>query len=200
MDKEYFTKQLSVIAEMNNVEIPGEILEEIINISSFRIVRKGETIRLAGDDTKTAGLVLNGLLRCYYVDGEGNDITRGFAISGSLCLDEGMFGYEESIVTWEVLEEAIVMTFDVSKMKDIINSNIQMLRVYSTLLERAVRYKIYRENGFLVENATERYLHFKKLYPEICNQVKQYYIASYLGIQPESLSRIRKSLKDAGPQ
>ena len=49
------------------------------------------------------------------------------------------------------------------------------------LLENALRYKIYRENGFLVENATERYIHFKKLYPTICESVKQHYVATYLG-------------------
>ena len=63
-------------------------------------------------------------------------------------------------------------------------------------LENALRYKIYRENGFLVENATQRYIHFKKLYPMICESVKQHYVATYLGIAPESLSRIKKALKE----
>ena len=52
------------------------------------------------------------------------------------------------------------------------------------------------ENGFLVENATDRYIHFKKLYPMICETVKQHYVATYLGIAPESLSRIKKALKE----
>lgn len=61
-----------------------------------------------------------------------------------------------------------------------------------SLDEGILRYKIYRENGFLVENATERYIHFKKLYPKICESVKQQYVATYLGITPEYLSRIKK--------
>lgn len=75
--------------------------------------------------------------------------------------------------------------------------NDELKNVYIMLLENALRYKIYRENGFLVENATERYLHFKKLYPTICEKVKQHHLASYLGIAPESLSRIRKALKES---
>lgn len=47
------------------------------------------------------------------------------------------------------------------------------------------------------QNATERYLHFKELYPQLCVNVKQQYIATYLGITPESLSRIRRSIKEA---
>ena len=47
-----------------------------------------------------------------------------------------------------------------------------------------------------MNNATERYLQFKKDYPELVNRVKQTYISTYLGIAPESLSRIRKALKE----
>lgn len=149
-----------------------------------------------GEETKTAALVLNGICRAYYVDGDGNDITRGFSIPGTLCMDEGLFGYRESIVTWETLEETTLMFFDIQKMKKLIYENNQLKDVYIMLLENALRYKIYRENGFLVENATERYIHFKKLYPTICESVKQHYVATYLGIAPESLSRIKKALKE----
>lgn len=47
-----------------------------------------------------------------------------------------------------------------------------------------------------MNNATERYLQFKKDYPELVNRVKQTYISTYLRIAPESLSRIRKALKE----
>ena len=112
-------------------------------------------------------------------------------------MDEGLFGYPESIVTWETLEETIIMIFDVAMMKKIIIENDVLKNTYIMLLENALRYKIYRESGFLIENATERYVHFKKRYPKICESVKQHYIASYLGIAPESLSRIRKALKES---
>ncbi|MGN0610522.1 MAG: hypothetical protein ACI4JI_01950 [Ruminiclostridium sp.] len=81
-------------------------------------------------------------------------------------------------------------------MKKLIYENDDLKKAYIYLLENALRYKIYRENGFLVENATERYVHFKKLYPQICGKVAQRHIATYLGIAPESLSRIRKAMKE----
>ena len=68
--------------------------------------------------------------------------------------------------------------------------------MYISLLENALRYKLYRENGFLVESASERYIHFRKQYPQICSEVAQHHLATYLGIAPESLSRIRKALKE----
>ena len=83
---------------------------------------------------------MNGICRAYYVDGDGNDITRGFSIPGTLCMDEGLFGYRESIVTWETLEETTLMFFDIQEMKKIIYDNNQLKDVYIMLLE----------NGFLV--------------------------------------------------
>lgn len=196
MDKEYLISTLSNISKQNGVDISEELLGEIVSFSVFKVVNKGEIIRNVMEENNTAALVLAGMCRAYYVDEEGNDITRGFSIPGTLCMDEGMFGYSESIVAWETIEETTLMIFDVTKIKKFIYENNQIKNIYITLLENALRYKIYRENGFLVENATERYLHFKKTYPMICEKVKQHQLASYLGIKPESLSRIRKALKE----
>ena len=196
MDKEYLISQLNRIAMQNDVFLSQEILGEIVSISVFKVVNKGEIIRNIADENKTAALVLGGMCRAYYVDEEGNDITRGFSIPGTLCMDEGLFGYPKSIVTWETIEETTLMIFDVAKIKDIILENDELKNIYIMLLENALRYKIYRENGFLVENATERYLHFRKMYPTICDKVKQHQLASYLGVKPESLSRIKKALKE----
>lgn len=196
MDKEYLISQLNRIAMQNDVFLSQDILGEIVSISVFKVVNKGEIIRNITNENKTAALVLGGMCRAYYVDEEGNDITRGFSIPGTLCMDEGLFGYPESIVTWETIEETTLMIFDIAKMKDIILKNDELKNIYIMLLENALRYKIYRENGFLVENATERYLHFRKMYPMICDKVKQHQLASYLGIKPESLSRIKKALKE----
>ncbi len=195
MDREYLVNQLMNIAKQNGVEIDAEILGMIVNATVFRVVSKGSILQNVGEETKTAALVLNGICRAYYVDGDGNDITRGFSIPGTFCMDEGLFGYSESIVTWETLEDATLMFFEIREMKKLIYDDNQLKNTYIMLLENALRYKIYRENGFLVENATQRYVHFRKQYPMICESVKQQYVATYLGIAPESLSRIKKDLK-----
>lgn len=194
MDKDYLISQLGKIAKQNNVEIDAGVFELVINRAVVRTVPRERILQNAGEKTKTAALVLDGICRAYYVDGEGNDITRGFSMPGTFCMEEGLFGYRESIVTWETLEETTLLLFDMKEMKELMNRDERLKNAYIILLENALRYKIYRENGFLVENATERYIHFKKLYPMICEKVKQQYIATYLGIAPESLSRIKKSI------
>lgn len=196
MDKKFFVDQLKAFAEKYNISIEEEILGEIVNKASFRIIPKGDIISRIGDDTSKAGLVLSGLIRCYYIDEDGNDITRGFAPEGVMCMDEGFFGYPCRICMWETLEETTIMFCKTADIRRLIKENSAFKDIWIYLLEQALRYKIYRENGFLTENATERYIHFKKLYPSLSKKTPQKHIATYLGITPESLSRIRSAMKE----
>ena len=97
---------------------------------------------------------------------------------------------------WEALEETTFMFCKTSEIRKLIRDNVIFKDAWITLLEKAMRYKIYRENGFLVENATERYLHFKKQFPELYGKLPQKHIATYLGITPESLSRIKRAMRE----
>ena len=195
MDKDYFVKQLLIFAEKYEVDVSKELLGEIVSLASFRVVKKGKILASIGDDTTYAGLILSGLARAYYIDNDGNDITRGFAPEGTMFMDEGFFGYPERICMWETLEETTIMLCETADIKMMIKENDSFKDIWIHLLESALRYKIYRENGFLVENATERYIHFKKRYPDLSERVPQRHIATYLGIAPESLSRIRSAMK-----
>lgn len=196
MDKDYIVDRLAKLAAKYKVPVDKEILDKLVKVSSFRVITKGALIASIGDDTKYSGLVLSGTARSYYIDSDGNDITRGFAVEGSLFMDEGLYGYDECMCMWEALEDSTVMFCETAKVKSLIHSSEAFKDLWIVLLELAIRYKLYRENGFLVENATERYVHFKKLYPDVCNRVPQKHIATYLGITPESLSRIRSAMKD----
>ena len=62
----------------------------------------------------------------------------------------------------------------------------------SALLEHWYSEKIHRESILLSMNAEQKYLHFIKRHKRIIHRIPQYYIASYLGISPETLSRVRK--------
>ncbi|MCR4646104.1 MAG: Crp/Fnr family transcriptional regulator [Oscillospiraceae bacterium] len=196
MDQQELIAQLKAFAGQRQIGVPETTLAALISRSSFRIVEKGSILASIGDPAATAGLVLSGMARSYYIDSDGNDITRGFAPAGVMCMDEGFFGYPERICMWETLEESTVMLCETAEIRKLLREDTAFKDVWITLLESALHYKIYRENGFLVENATERYLHFRKQYPALCRSVPQKHIATYLGIAPESLSRIRRAMRE----
>ncbi len=196
MDKTYLIKQLKELSDGYGLGIPAEAIEKVISFSRFKVYSKSDVIARTGDKATTAGIILNGVIRSFYVDKDGNDITQYFAPEGSWCIDSGMVGFDEMQANWEALEDATVMLFDVKDMKELIFGDEQLKNIWIETLEGGMRYKIYRENGFLVETATERYIEFRKRYPKLAERVPLRYIATYLGITPESLSRIRSSMKE----
>ena len=195
MDKAYLIKQLKDLSDGFGLGISEDAIEKAISFSRFKIYSKGEVIARTGDKATAAGFVISGVVRSYYVDNDGNDITQYFASEGSWCVDSGMVGFEEMQANWEAIEDVTVMLFDVADMRALIYSDEQLKNVWIMALESGMRYKIYRENGFLVESATERYVAFRKRYPQLADRVPLRYIATYLGITPESLSRIRSAMK-----
>ena len=136
MDKQYLVNQLKLLADRYHVSIDEETLGEIISQSSFRVVSKGEILSSIGDDTTVSGMVLSGLARCYYIDKDGNDITRGFAAAGYLCMDEGFFGYQERLCMWETLEESTVMLCKTAVIRQLSQENVSFKDVWITLLEK----------------------------------------------------------------
>lgn len=126
MNKQIITEQLTSLSEKNDLGLDTEILERIVKLSTFRIIGKGTLIQHIGDKTNTAALVLDGITRCYYIDSDGNDITRRFSIPGTLCMDEGMFGYDESLTEWETLMDTTLMLFN-------LDSRINMTRLVPQL-------------------------------------------------------------------
>ena len=173
-----------------------EDIQSILDISKIHIYSKGEIVQGMQQPLIYTGLILNGIVRSYYLDVEGNDITKFFSVEGSIIMVEGLLGYEQSISSLEALEDSIILLMEIDKLKQLIQINDSIKSLYIICLEYALRYKIYRESEFLTKNATERYLQFCKDYPELNNRVRQSYISTYLGITPESLSRIRKTLKE----
>ncbi len=200
MDKTYIVKQMKALSDSFGLGIEDEVFDAVLGFSEFRVYSKGSHLANMGDSAAHAGIVMNGIVRSYYIDGDGNDITQFFAKEGSFCMDEGMMGFDEILKMWEAIEESTVMIFEVKSMKELIYSSEKLKTTWIELLESGMRYKMYREGGFLTENATERYLKFRRNYPDIAGRVQQRYIATYLGIKPESLSRIRNLLKDSGQE
>lgn len=183
-----------------NIDLNYEDMNPVLAISQIQTYKKGETILGIGEKYINTGVVLSGIVRSYYLDINGNEFTRNFHKEGLMIMDEGLIGYEESICAYESLENSIILMANTKKVKEVLMSNGKLKDLYIASVESGMRYKIRRESEFLTNNATERYLQFKAEYPELVDRVKQSYISTYLGIAPESLSRIRKALKESSKE
>ena len=197
MQQEHIIEGLLKASEqLLNTKLDRCDIENILSISEIQMFQKGDIIQRIGEKFFYTGLVLEGMVRSYYLDKDGNEITKFFHKEFNLFMDEGLIGYKKTISTYETIENSMVLFMNTEKLKKLITKDEKFKDIYIAALESGMRYKIRRENEFLANNATERYLQFEKEYPDLIDRVKQSYISTYLGITPESLSRIRKTLKE----
>lgn len=184
---------ISEIAKKYNSNIPTETIEEIIKLAYKKKVKRKDMVSSIGDKDDTFMILLSGLIRLYYVDIEGNDITRFFSTEGDII---GGISDSENPFAREALEDCELLVIDAKEFITIVDSDIDLLRLFNKILKMGMEYKVYRESSFLMLSATERYINFKNTHPNLENRVNQMHIASYLGITPVSLSRIRKAIRE----
>lgn len=184
--KDYLQKKVAITDEQFS------LISDKLKIKSFE---KNEMILMKGEVSSHVYFVLDGLLRSYSIDSKGKTHIIQFAPEQWwLSERNGLLFNEESDFFLDAIEpsKAIVMP------KDFINEAAKIVPcmndLNSTMLNNAIRFMQKRINMLLSATAEERYLNFIHLYPNLTLRVPQWMIASYLGITPESLSRVRKDL------
>ncbi|MGO3789890.1 MAG: Crp/Fnr family transcriptional regulator [Enterococcus gilvus] len=89
-----------------------------------------------------------------------------------------------------------MVCFDYGLVQQLMLEEPLLTHVYIGILEETLRIKLVRETALLTESATERYLKLKAEIPTIDQRVNHTHIASYIGVTPVSLSRIRRTLRE----
>lgn len=144
---------------------------------------------------KTFGFVYSGLFRYVYTNREGKQYTKAFMPEQSfLSSYSAMIQQTPSFYAIEALEPSVVVEFDYQNWLKLKESNPCWDRFLIKMLEKGYTQKEKRERELLLLDSENRYLNFLEEYPTLEKRVKQHMIASFLGITPESLSRIRKKL------
>lgn len=169
-----------------------KIIESVFHKVKFK---KGDIILKANDKVDYQYYISEGCLRSYYIDSLGKEHTVQFGIKDWWISDYTAFFFKsKSIMTIEVLKDATLYKLS-HEDKEFLYAKIPKIEsFFRKKLERAFAAFQKRILSNLSQTATERYLSFINKHPNIEKSVKNYHIASYLGITTESLSRIRKDL------
>lgn len=177
-------------------EIPEDQLQRVRELFHPLTLQKGEHFIRAGDIPHQLGFVVSGVMRFYYLSLDGNELTKSFCAENEfVAAYSALLLNAPARFSIEALENAtlLIMRFEVFQALCEQHSCWQIVR--QKLTEHLYIKKEQRESELLLDDAQTRYLNFRRAYPTLEERVKQYHIASYLGITPVSLSRIRTQLK-----
>jgi CRP-like cAMP-binding protein len=194
---------LSVNVSKNNTGIEdifenmGLTLEED-NLTLLQGILKKRTIRRAGyflsigNPSTELAFVTKGIFRGYYIDEKGNDVTKYFYPESSILLSyKAYITGENTLYSIQALEESELFVARVPEIEEAVRRNQKLLSFYKKIIDDTLVRKEEHASSFKLLISAERYELFLKQYPGLEPRVKQHQIASYLGITPVSLSRIR---------
>ena len=160
-----------------------------------RNVKKHEFLVREGEVAKYGIFVASGCLRTYTIDYKGREHIIQFSVENWWTGDRNSFITGTPTPYFiDALEDSEVLLFEDASMQNALASIPGMAAQYQQGLHRHGTAKDKRIISSLSATAEERYDDFLKTYPSIAQRVPQHMIASYLGISPETLSRIRKQL------
>jgi CRP-like cAMP-binding protein len=160
-----------------------------------KTVAKGTYLLKKGEVCHHAFFIENGLTRSYTIDSGGKEHIIQFAPEFWFISDRSSIYFNEPSEYYiEAIEDSTVILVDQEfiAMASEISASYRMYN--ERTLQNHIRHLQNRINLLLSATAEQRYLAFVKLYPSLMLRVPQWMIASYLGITPESLSRVRKEL------
>ena len=156
-------------------------------------LRRGEFLQRTGDPVRYAAFVAEGCLRSYVIDGNGEEVVLEFAPE-NWWLGDRTFLTGGTICKCfiDAVEHSKLLLFDQPSHQKMVESLPTFATMFRVAFQKYAAAKDQRIINALSMSAEERYLEFLKTYPGIAAQVPQRMIASYLGVSPETLSRVRK--------
>jgi len=174
-------------------------IEEINKFATNVVVAKYATDEFflhAGETSRKICFVADGLFRLFYTDMAGKDYTKNFKSAGQFMASQASLLLRvPSKLNIQALENSTVVCFDYDNVLQLAEHSFRWQHLLRKTAEADYLEKEKRESDLLFYDAKERYLNFKNEHPGWEERIQQRFIASYLGISPETLSRIRKNLQ-----
>ena len=187
---------MKCFSEMTGKTVPDEESELWRGLCTYKLFPARKILLRQGDLPTECFFVLKGLCRQYYIDDAGDDITRGFIPENGFCCTEALIEGDSSRYYIETLEECRTLAFRPRELQARLGGSVYMRDVYINALILNIRSRIRRDEMFMTCSASERYRLFNETYPDLAGRVKQIHLASYLGVNQVTLSRIRRSLRE----
>lgn len=177
----------------NKISISDDIQNKLKEIIVEKKVVKGEVILHENSIKKEQFFVESGCLRSFYKAENGKEHTLQFAVKNWWISDYmTLYTNEKSVVSIESLSHSKILVLDITNLEKLYEEYPQFEAFQRRNFEKRIATLQKRILSLLTLSAAEKYNQFMKDYEVFEKVIPNYQIASYLGITPESLSRIRR--------
>lgn len=171
---------------------PEEIRKHFMPVS----FNKGDFILSFGEIEQYLHYIEKGIVRYFYYDAKKDkEITTDFTFSKQYCLSYASFAKQiPSLIEIQALTDVKAYRIKYKVIEELITDNLDFLRTKNHILEELFVEKCERELRFLTQTPEENYLYLLEKEPVMMQNIPLKYLASYIGITPQALSRIRKRI------
>jgi CRP-like cAMP-binding protein len=175
--------------------LPDELKTEIIKLLQPVHLKKGEAFIRQGMMSDKVGFVVNGIIYAYLLkDGEEKTIHIS-SIYNSVAAFDCLLLNQPSQLIYKALTDTELMVTSFSALQELYKTNELADQLSKEFMRLQLADAYQRTTSFIIYTPLERYQQLQKEHPEVINQIPQKVLASYLGITPVSLSRIRKRVQ-----
>jgi CRP-like cAMP-binding protein len=158
-------------------------------------IKRKQFILQEGDVCKHYSFVVSGLLKMYAIDKVGAENNIQFASENEWIMDISSFHFEkDSRLYIEAIEPSIILQIKKPDLINLFSNHKKFNIIFRVIIENKFMELQNRVLQNISSTAEERYLTFLELYPKLSNRLPNVQIASYIGITPEFLSKIRNSI------
>jgi len=181
----------------NKIEISDEEFDYWKSFFIHKEIKKNKFLLTEEDICRHIYFVTSGCLRSFTIDKNGNEHVIQFAPENWWISDLNSFSNEvSSLINIDAIVDTTILKIEKEYYNKLSIEFPKWNNLFMNLLQNSRGAYERRVLSYLNSSAEERYIHFIKHFSSIAPQIPQHMIASYLGITPESLSRIRKHISD----
>lgn len=187
-------KFVELISREFKKAFPSLSYQQLLQMAEYaeiqQIPKKTEIIKMGQNYGKIV-FVLSGLFRAYYKYEETENTFWFREQCTVFASHKSILANKPSTISYQALEDSVVVVIDYAILKELANKNSESAKNIIIVLEDLVLELIDRIEDFVTLNPESRYENFIERHANIVNRIPQQYIASYIGITPESFSRLK---------
>jgi CRP-like cAMP-binding protein len=176
------------------IDLTPKEVDHINQLFKKKELKKGDFFLAEGQVCKQVGFIVKGLIR-YYINHDGEEKTYAFAEENNfVCNYESFLPQTPSTKIIQALEDCEMLVISLADLQIFYKSIAQGERFGRLVIGQVFIQLLQDLSSFYTDTPEYRYEKFVKEHPGLQQRISQYHIASYVGVKPQSLSRIRRRI------